>query len=297
MGVGAMTHLVGFLTTQQSINNSTNDHLIVESEGKEVEAQDAAKNAEKDVELAHKSLASTISMASSAVSVAKAGANVGSEAGKLSDRIKTENKLEGAMGDAQAGQGTAELKDVKLGEDGHKVGDRFNDNQIKMLTDSKTLDSQIVRGKDGKIDEKAGIANIQKNSIGPNGEPGFTENEAKDLLSDAKDGDFDADKAADYMWTHRQTEPEAKAEAARSQFREKLFQGIQQQTEQGVNRDLNLSASMYSKYQKKVGDEAGKHREIAEKAGDLMVDGNKKLGDIALASIKGKQGSSSQSQR
>lgn len=283
-GITSLNHLAITLAAESSVENSKSGRAMAKAMAEQAEADDQTKNSMRESAEGIRQVGSVTAIASSAVSVGRASAQAGSQVSEYSQF----NSSQGAG----SPHTESDLSSAQLGN-GRTVGERFNSNQVGMLANPERVNDAIVLKQDGTVDEKASIANIQERSRGPNGEPGFTEGEARDLVRSAgADRTFNHDKAVEFMWQHRKTEPEMKQE----QQQEKIRDGIQNQLASGIERNAGLTSSQYSKDSKKFGEAAQADLGFQSEILDDMSDFNKRVGEIELKALNGsKQQTSSTS--
>ncbi|MEQ8275580.1 MAG: hypothetical protein RMA76_33560 [Deltaproteobacteria bacterium] len=179
---GTMGAQIAQLMLEHGINSKKTSDLVRA-------ASHRAEQAAIEVEAAHQKQANSladakgwIEVANSAVSVVRAGADMGTTIKEEGQRADAMPQLQEGVRDAQRGDDSA-LRDVELGDTGRNVGERFNDRQIEVLSDSDSI-NRMYEGHlaDGKTPAEAREATIE-DLQGMD----FSEDEAESLFSIGRD--------------------------------------------------------------------------------------------------------------
>lgn len=267
---------VSRLMAENAIESDQTNRLIHRSGAAASEAEIDQKNKEKEIANSVRGAAAYVEMASSAVNVARSSAKVGEAANDYAQYRSTEPELSrgidnahGANG-ADAAQGMRQVLDTRLGE-GQTVRERFGERKVAALMRSD-LGQQPGETRDGwNTRVGAGLR-----------EAGFSEAEVNQIYNKAKDGSFSTEDAVNFMWENRKSPEQQKSEVVR----DKIIDAIQGQSVAFINRNLGEVGKKAQTQAKRSGEEAGKLSEISERALDLSVEHNKKLGDLDLEGVR-----------
>lgn len=267
---------VSRLMAENAIESDQTNRLIHRSGAAASEAEIDQKNKEKEIANSVRGAAAYVEMASSAVNVARSSAKVGEAANDYAQYRSTEPELSrgidnahGANG-ADAAQGMRQVLDTRLGE-GQTVRERFGERKVSALMRSD-LGQQPGETRDG-----------WNTRVGTRlREAGFSEAEVNQIYNKAKDGSFSTEDAVNFMWENRKSPEQQKSEVVR----DKIIDAIQGQSVAFINRNLGEVGKKAQTQAKRSGEEAGKLSEISERALDLSVEHNKKLGDLDLEGVR-----------
>jgi hypothetical protein len=272
---------VSRLMAENAIESDQTNRLIHRSGAAASEAEIDEKNKEKEIANSVRGAAAYVEMASSAVNVARSSAKVGEAANDYAQYRSTEPGLTSGTEHARSGntatqaQGMQEVLNTRLGE-GQTVRERFGERKTSALMRSD-LGQQPGETRDG-WNTRAG-ARLR--------EAGFSEAEVNQIYNKAKDGSFSTEDAVNFMWENRKTPEQQKSEVVR----DKIIDAIQGQSVAFINRNLGEVGKKAQAQGKRSGEEAGKLTEISERALDLSVEHNKKLGDLDLEGVRQRRGS------
>jgi len=272
---------VSRLMAENAIESDQTNRLIHRSGAAASEAEIDEKNKEKEIANSVRGAAAYVEMASSAVNVARSSAKVGEAANDYAQYRSTEPGLTSGTEHARSGntatqaQGMQEVLNTRLGE-GQTVRERFGERRTSALMRSD-LGQQPGETREG-WNTRAG-ARLR--------EAGFSEAEVNQIYNKAKDGSFSTEDAVNFMWENRKTPEQQKSEIVR----DKIIDAIQGQSVAFINRNLGEVGKKAQAQGKRSGEEAGKLTEISERALDLSVEHNKKLGDLDLEGVRQRRGS------
>ncbi len=272
---------VSRLMAENAIESDQTNRLIHRSGAAASEAEIDEKNKEKEIANSVRGAAAYVEMASSAVNVARSSAKVGEAANDYAQYRSTEPGLTSGTEHARSGntatqaQGMQEVLNTRLGE-GQTVRERFGERRTSALMRSD-LGQQPGETREG-WNTRAG-ARLR--------EAGFSEAEVNQIYNKAKDGSFSTEDAVNFMWENRKTPEQQKSEVVR----DKIIDAIQGQSVAFINRNLGEVGKKAQAQGKRSGEEAGKLTEISERALDLSVEHNKKLGDLDLEGVRQRRGS------
>ena len=272
---------VSRLMAENAIESDQTNRQIHRSGAAASEAEIDEKNKEKEIANSVRGAAAYVEMASSAVNVARSSAKVGEAANDYAQYRSTEPGLTSGTEHARSGntatqaQGMQEVLNTRLGE-GQTVRERFGERRTSALMRSD-LGQQPGETREG-WNTRAG-ARLR--------EAGFSEAEVNQIYNKAKDGSFSTEDAVNFMWENRKTPEQQKSEVVR----DKIIDAIQGQSVAFINRNLGEVGKKAQAQGKRSGEEAGKLTEISERALDLSVEHNKKLGDLDLEGVRQRRGS------
>ncbi|MFO0727912.1 MAG: hypothetical protein U1E65_29300 [Myxococcota bacterium] len=280
---------VSRLVAENAIESDKTNRLMQRSGAAASEAEIDEKNKEKEIANDVKSAASYVEMASSTVNAARSAVKVGEAANDAAQYNSTQPGLTSGTEHARSGdaatrdQGMAEVMNTRLGE-GQTVGERFGENRARIL-----MTGQVGQGDARQsLSAQPGETRDQWNTRvgGQLREAGFTSAEVDGLWDKSKDGNFSTSDAVDFMWANRKQPEQAKAEVTR----DKIIDAIQGQSVAFLTRNLGEMGKQAQTQAKRSGDTAGQLNEISEKALDLNIDHNKKLGDLEIEGLRQRRG-------
>lgn len=282
---------VSRLMAENAIESDQTNRLIHRSGAAASEAEIDQKNKEKEIANSVRGAAAYVEMASSAVNVARSSAKVGEAANDYAQYQATEPGLSrgidnahGANG-ADAAQGMRQVLDTQLGSEGPRVRDRFTEPQVRQLmrSDIGARPGETREQWNTRVGERLRHPDPDNPSAA-----GLSEAQINQVYNKAKDGNFSTEDAVNFMWENRKTPEQQKSEVVR----DKIIDAIQGQSVAFINRNLGEVGKKAQTQAKKSGDEAGKLSEISERAMDLSVEHNKKLGDLDLEGVRQRRGGS-----
>lgn len=273
---------VSRLMAENAIESDQTNRLIHRSGAAASEAEIDEKNKEKEIANSVRGAAAYVEMASSAVNVARSSVKVGEAANDYAQYQSTEPGLTSGTEHARSAdaatsqQGMREVLDTRLGSEGPRVRDRFTEPQVRQL-----MRSDIgVRPNETREAWNTRVGNDLKAS-------GLSDAQVNQIYNKAKDGNFSTEDAVNFMWENRKTPEQQKSEVVR----DKIIDAIQGQSVAFINRSLGEVGKKAQAQGKRSGEEAGRLTEISERALDLSVEHNRKLGDLDLEGVRQRRGS------
>lgn len=281
---------VSRLMAENAIESDQTNRLIHRSGAAASEAEIDEKNKEKEIANSVRGAAAYVEMASSAVNVARSSAKVGEAANDYAQYRSTEPGLTSGTEHARSTdattsqQGMSEVLDTRLGSEGPRVRDRFTEHQVRelMRTDIGVRPNETREAWDARVGERLRHPDPNNRSA-----PGLSEAQINQVYNKAKDGNFSTEDAVNFMWENRKSPEQQKSEVVR----DKIIDAIQGQSVAFINRNLGEVGKKAQAQGKRSGEEAGKLTEISERALDLSVEHNKKLGDLDLEGVRQRRGS------
>ncbi len=179
---GTMGAQIAQLMLEHSINSKKTSDLVRK-------ASHRAEEAAIEIEAAHQRAANDlagakgwIEVANSAASVVRAGADMGKTVKEEGQRADAMPRLQDGVREAQQGDDSA-LRDVELGDTGRNVGERFNDRQIAVLTDSDSINRMYQE----HVDAGMTPAQAREATIEDLKGMDFSQDEAESLFSMGRD--------------------------------------------------------------------------------------------------------------
>lgn len=280
---GTMGAIIGRLMVENAINNKNSAELIREASH---EAEIAMLEIDgANVRMANQlaSAKGVIEIANSAVKAGRAAENLGSEVDVQSQRAEAMPQLEHGLDRQDAGAGLDDIGNVRLGDDGPLVRDRFNPEQLDVLTNSERINEMYdqnlqAQTPPGSNPDAARDATMQQLK-----DMGFSDGEAAQLMRDGRGaGGLSNDEAAKFMWDNRKTE----AEKMDEYFSEKLYDAIQDISGQALGVGLDHAAQKAREEGGRAKDAMGDIEAVGDEAWAMAVDHQQAIDDILTDGLK-----------
>ncbi|MCK6547194.1 hypothetical protein L6R52_15190 [Myxococcota bacterium] len=244
-----------------AIESEETSRVITKAAHVNAEAEIEQKTAERTQANNLASAMSYVNMASSAVNVVKSGVKVGEAVDTAQQEQATRPQLDQNVQAVQADpsdENLSRLEDVRLGREGPRVGDRFNRDQLRVITGGSVNESRE-----------------QLRAMG------FSDREASQIISMREDG-VTKEEATSFLWGNRKTE----AQQNQEHVREKLLDALQSQSVAMLGQGIQHESKQSSKQGKRADELSNQLDEIGDKSADQISDHWKRLGEIELDGLR-----------
>lgn len=282
MNVSGLGSGVSRLMAETAVENTETNRLIRKAGYQQSQASLNMRNTERQLKNDVQSVQSFVQTAQSAASAVQSGVKGAQQVADAQAFSEVQPELSSGAEAARDGGSVEGILEVRLGEEGPTVAERFGEEGVNQLMRS---DLGVRDGETrGQWDARVG-ADLA--------DAGFTDREVDQLHRLGQDGELSTDEVAGFLWANR----EDPAAGAASEQRQRLVSELTGKASEWFGFGADQMARHHDHNAEALDEVADDVRAIATEAHQQAVELNRQIGELSLRSLRERLGQTADQRR